>query len=121
MLSLLNVALNGRKISCSFGELKELIRSGNAVEGFYENEMLNFFTRNLLKDGLYRGFSPKGCRLTLRCFAYMKMLMGYRPELQRQYNNTVARLKGYPTLEPYEAKVSRTVLKGLETSIGPAI
>ncbi len=42
---------------------------------------------------------------------YMKMLMGCKPELQRQYNNTVARLKGYRTLEPYEAKVSRTVLR----------
>jgi len=50
--------------------------------------------------------------------AYMKMLMGCKPELQRQYNNTVARLKGYRTLEPYEAKVSRTVLKGLETGNG---
>jgi len=40
LMSLLSVALNGRKISYSFGELKELIRSGNAVEGFYENEML---------------------------------------------------------------------------------
>ncbi len=49
---------------------------------------------------------------------YMKMLMGCKPELQRQYNNTVARLKGYRTLEPYEAKVSRTVLKGLETGNG---
>ena len=48
----------------------------------------------------------------------MKMLMGCKPELQRQYNNTVARLKGYRTLEPYEAKVSRTVLKGLETGNG---
>ena len=34
------MALNERKISYSFGELKELIRSGNAVEGFYENEIL---------------------------------------------------------------------------------
>ena len=50
--------------------------------------------------------------------AYMKMLMGCKPELQRQYNYTVARLKGYRTLEPYEAKVSRTVLKGLETGNG---
>jgi hypothetical protein len=50
--------------------------------------------------------------------AYMKMLMGCKPELQRQYNNTVARLKGYRTLEPYEAKVSCTVLKGLETGNG---
>jgi len=41
LMSLLNVALNDRKISSSFGELKELIRSGNAVEGFYENELLN--------------------------------------------------------------------------------
>ncbi len=40
LMSLLKVALNERKISYSFGELKELIRSGNAVEGFYENEML---------------------------------------------------------------------------------
>ncbi len=40
LMSLLNVALNERKISYSFVELKELIRSGNAVEGFYENEML---------------------------------------------------------------------------------
>jgi transposase len=40
LMSLLSVALNGRKISYSFGELKELIRSGNAVEGLYENEML---------------------------------------------------------------------------------
>jgi hypothetical protein len=35
--------------------------------------------------------------------AYMKMLMGCKPELQRQYMtvyNTVARLKGYRTLEP---------------------
>jgi transposase len=40
LMSLLSVALNGRKISYSFGELKGLIRSGNAVEGFYENEML---------------------------------------------------------------------------------
>ena len=31
---------NERKINYSFGELKELIRSGNAVEGFYENENL---------------------------------------------------------------------------------
>jgi hypothetical protein len=46
------------------------------------------------------------------------MLMGCKPELQRQYNNTVARLKGYQTLEPYEAKVSRTVHKGLETGNG---
>lgn len=36
----IHVALNERKISYSFGELKELIRSGNAVEGFYENELL---------------------------------------------------------------------------------
>jgi len=50
--------------------------------------------------------------------AYMKMLMGCKPELQRQYNYTVARLKGYRTLEPYEAKVSSTVLKGLETGNG---
>jgi transposase len=41
LMSLLNVALNKRKINYSFGELKELIRSGNAVEGFYENENLN--------------------------------------------------------------------------------
>jgi len=40
LMSLLSVALNQRKISYSFGELKELIRSGNAVEGVYENEML---------------------------------------------------------------------------------
>ncbi len=40
LMSLLNVALNDRKISSSFGDLKELIRSGNAVEGFYENELL---------------------------------------------------------------------------------
>ncbi len=40
LMSLLNVTLNDRKISYSFGELKELIRSGNAVEGFYENELL---------------------------------------------------------------------------------
>src|SRR5660397_190784 len=40
LMSLLNVALNERKINYSFGELKELIRSGNAVEGFYENKML---------------------------------------------------------------------------------
>jgi len=40
LMSLLSVALNQRKISYSFGELKELIRSGNAVEGIYENEML---------------------------------------------------------------------------------
>lgn len=40
LMSLLSVVLNERKISYSFGELKELIRSGNAVEGFYENEML---------------------------------------------------------------------------------
>jgi transposase len=40
LMSLLNVALNERKISYSFVELKELIRSGNAVEGFYENEIL---------------------------------------------------------------------------------
>ncbi len=40
LMSLLSVALNERKISYSFGELKELIRSGNAVEGIYENEML---------------------------------------------------------------------------------
>ncbi|MCL7411558.1 MAG: transposase [Methanosarcinaceae archaeon] len=40
LMSLLNVALNERKISYSFGELKELIRSGNAVEGLYENEMM---------------------------------------------------------------------------------
>ena len=40
LMSLLNVALNERKIRYSFGELKELIRSGNAVEGLYENEML---------------------------------------------------------------------------------
>jgi transposase len=40
LMSLLKVALNDRKISYSFGELKELIRNGNAVEGFYENEML---------------------------------------------------------------------------------
>jgi hypothetical protein len=39
-MSLLSVALNERKINYSFGELKELIRSGNAVEGFYENKML---------------------------------------------------------------------------------
>jgi hypothetical protein len=39
-MSLLNVALNERKINYSFGELKELIRSGNAIEGFYENENL---------------------------------------------------------------------------------
>jgi len=40
LMSLLSVALNERKLSYSFGELKELIRSGNAVEGFYENEVL---------------------------------------------------------------------------------
>jgi len=40
LMSLLSVALNERKISYSFGELKELIQSGNAVEGFYENEIL---------------------------------------------------------------------------------
>jgi transposase len=40
LMSLLSMALNERKISYSFGELKDLIRSGNAVEGFYENEML---------------------------------------------------------------------------------
>jgi transposase len=40
LMSLLNVALNEMKITYSFGELKELIRSGNAVEGFYENEIL---------------------------------------------------------------------------------
>jgi transposase len=40
LMSLLSVALNERKISYSFWELKELIRSGNAVEGFYENEVL---------------------------------------------------------------------------------
>jgi len=40
LMSLLNAALNERKISYSFGELKELIRSGNAVEGLYENEMM---------------------------------------------------------------------------------
>src|SRR5660397_238412 len=47
LMSLLNVALNERKINYSFGELKELIRSGNAVEGFYENKML----KNKLKYG----------------------------------------------------------------------
>ncbi len=46
--------------------------------------------------------------------AYMKMLMGCKPELQRQYINTVARLKGYRTLEPNAVKVARSVLKGLE-------
>ena len=40
LMSLLSVALNERKINYAFGELKELIRSGNAVEGFYENKML---------------------------------------------------------------------------------
>jgi len=46
--------------------------------------------------------------------AYMKMLMGCKPELQRQYINTVARyLKGYRTLEPNAVKVARSVLKGL--------
>ncbi len=40
LMSLLKVALNEGKMSHSFGELKEMIRSGNAVEGFYENEML---------------------------------------------------------------------------------
>jgi len=40
LMSLLSVVLNERKISYSFGELKDLIRSGNAVEGFYENEIL---------------------------------------------------------------------------------
>jgi len=40
LMSLLNVVLNNRKSRYSFGELKELIRSGNAVEGFYENEFL---------------------------------------------------------------------------------
>lgn len=40
LMSLLSVTLNERKISYSFEELKELIRSGNAVEGFYEHEML---------------------------------------------------------------------------------
>ncbi len=40
LMSLLNVALNGREISYSFGELKELIRAGNAVEGFFEHELL---------------------------------------------------------------------------------
>jgi transposase len=40
LMSLLSVALNERKISYSFWELKELIRSGNAIEGFYENEVL---------------------------------------------------------------------------------
>ncbi len=44
----------------------------------------------------------------------MKMLMGCKPELQRQYINTVARyLKGYRTLEPNAVKVARSVLKGL--------
>ena len=40
LMSLLSVALNERMINYSFGELKELIRSGNAVEGFYENKMI---------------------------------------------------------------------------------
>ena len=40
LMSLLNVVLIDRKIRYSFGELKSLIRSGNAVEGFYENEAL---------------------------------------------------------------------------------
>jgi len=40
LMSLLSVVLNERNIRYSFGELKELIRSGNAVEGFYENELL---------------------------------------------------------------------------------
>ncbi len=40
LMSLLSVVSNQRNIKYSFGELKELIRSGNAVEGFYENELL---------------------------------------------------------------------------------
>lgn len=40
LISLLSVVLSDRNISYSIGELKGLIRSGNAVEGFYENEML---------------------------------------------------------------------------------
>ncbi|MCG7847905.1 MAG: transposase, partial [ANME-2 cluster archaeon] len=40
LMSLLSVVLSDRKIRYSFGELKSLIRSGNAVEGFYENEAL---------------------------------------------------------------------------------
>lgn len=40
LMSLLSVVLNERNIRYSFGELKELIRSGNAVDGFYENELL---------------------------------------------------------------------------------
>ena len=40
LMSLLSVVLSDRKIKYSFGELKSLIRSGNAVEGFYENEAL---------------------------------------------------------------------------------
>ena len=40
LMSLLRVVLIDRKIRYSFGELKSLIRSGNAVEGFYENEAL---------------------------------------------------------------------------------
>jgi hypothetical protein len=41
MMSLLRVVLDKVKINHhSFTDLKELIRSGNAVEGFYEHESL---------------------------------------------------------------------------------
>lgn len=40
LLSLLRAILNDAGIKYSFGMLKEIIKSGNAVEGFYENELL---------------------------------------------------------------------------------
>jgi len=40
LLSLLRVILNERRVKYSFREMKEMIKSGNAVEGFYEHEQL---------------------------------------------------------------------------------
>ena len=40
LLSLLKVILNEKEMKYSFEHLKETIKSGNAVEGFYENEQL---------------------------------------------------------------------------------
>ncbi|RZB29107.1 MAG: hypothetical protein AEth_01711, partial [Candidatus Argoarchaeum ethanivorans] len=40
MMSILRAVLADRGIKHSFGRLKEIIKSGNAVEGFYEHERL---------------------------------------------------------------------------------
>lgn len=40
LLSLLRAILNERGVKYSFRKLKKTIKSGNAVEGFYEHEQL---------------------------------------------------------------------------------